>query len=151
MLSYLRYRWKLCLLKAQLNKEFRRDAAAVAKATASGASLSAVEDLKHQQWEENRILADDISQLESVRICQQARRFRVPTPKYSDDELWERSPVIGGWQLTDRGFAVLRADIRKEKNERWLYWEIRTKVVVAIATALTGLVGALIGWAAFWK
>jgi hypothetical protein len=57
-----------------------------------------------------------------------------------------------------KGFAFLRSEIRKEKsdrlkekNERWQYWELRTKVVVALATALTGLVGALIGWAAIWK
>jgi hypothetical protein len=65
--------------------------------------------------------------------------------------MWEQSTNIGGWQLTTKGFATLKADIRKEKNERWQYWELRTKVLVTLATAMTGLVGALIGWAAFWK
>jgi hypothetical protein len=151
MMAYVTYRLKRRWLKARQNREFRRDNAAVAKARAEGASVSAIRDLQRSQWEENRILDDEITQLESRYICKEAYRLRVPVPERSDGELWEESFVIGGWQLTDKGFSVLRSDIRKEKNERWQYWELRTKIVVAAATALTGLVGALIGWAAIWK
>jgi hypothetical protein len=65
--------------------------------------------------------------------------------------MWEQSSVIGGWALTPKGFDKLRADIRKEKNERWQYFELRIKVLIPLVTALTGLVGAMIGWAALWK
>ncbi|MBI5263851.1 MAG: hypothetical protein HY852_18740 [Bradyrhizobium sp.] len=72
-------------------------------------------------------------------------------PPHSDEEAWEKSTNIGGYQLTQKGYAALRAELRKEKNERWQWWELRSKVLIAVATSLTGLFGALIGWLALFK
>jgi len=68
-----------------------------------------------------------------------------------DDDAWDVSNVIGGRALTSKGFAELRAAVRKERNERWAYWELRFKVLAAILTATTGAAGALIGLVAIWK
>lgn len=47
--------------------------------------------------------------------------------------------------------AELRLAIRKERNERWQFWELRLKVVVQLAFALTGVIGAAIGLVATLK
>jgi hypothetical protein len=47
--------------------------------------------------------------------------------------------------------AELRLAIRKERNERWQFWELRLKVVVQLAFALTGALGAAIGLVATLK
>ena len=134
-----------------MENEFKRDEATVAKARAEGANLTAIQDLKQEQFFENCILEDEILQLESRQLCKEAYRYRVPIPNHSDSELWKESNSIGGRQLTTKGFALLISDLRKEKNDRWQYWEARTKVIIPLASALTGLFGVLIGWAAFWK
>lgn len=151
MWSRLLLWWKRYWLRVKLEREYRRDAEAVAEARAKGATPSAVYDLQQQQHFENLILEDELDQLDTRIICKAASRFRVPIPNHSDKELWEESSVIGGWQLTTKGFAQLRSELRKEKNERWQYVELRTKVIIGTAVALTGLIGALIGLKAIWK
>jgi hypothetical protein len=150
MLSYPRYLIERRHLSAQLRAAYKADDLDVARKKASGATASEIYDLKGQQAQENWIIEDELQQLESRFLCLQAHKYRVPIPPHKEPDLWEESSSIGGWQLTAKGFAMLRADLRKEKNERWQWWELRTKVLVALATALTGLVGALIGWAAFF-
>jgi hypothetical protein len=41
--------------------------------------------------------------------------------------------------------SEFRLAIRNERNERWKFWELRLKVVTALAVALTGAIGAAIG------
>jgi hypothetical protein len=41
--------------------------------------------------------------------------------------------------------SELRLVIRKERNERWQFWELRLRVLIAFAGALTGAIGAAIG------
>ena len=41
--------------------------------------------------------------------------------------------------------SELRLAIRKERNERWQFWELRLKVLAQVAIALTGVIGATIG------
>ena len=149
MLGFIKYWWRLHRLRSKLEREYRRDAVAVAELRAEGASSSKIYELQERQHFENRIMEDEISQIESRNLCTEANRFRVPIPH--DEDMWEESSVIGGRSLTSQGFALLRSEIRKERDYRWQYWETRTKVIVTIATALTGLFGALIGWTAFWK
>jgi hypothetical protein len=151
MLTFPEYWLKRRRLMAQLKRGYKADDKAVAKARAAKASAQDIHDLKYEQAQENWLLEDELQQLESRYLCLQANKHRVPIPPHSDKELWEESNNISGWQLTAKGFASLRADLRKEKNERWQWWELRIKVLVALATALTGLVGAIIGWIALAK
>lgn len=140
-------RWKL--IRA-LSKAYKADAAILAKARKEGNSSTALADLSHELDMENWIEEDELSQIESRRLCRTAHRYKVPIPSHQDDTLWEKSTVIGGYQLTTEGFSKLRTDIRKEKNERWQYWELRFKLVVGVATAVTGALGAAIGLLATW-
>ena len=48
-------------------------------------------------------------------------------------------------QLTDKALADFRAAIRNEQKERWQFWELRAKIVTALVTGLTGVIGTLIG------
>jgi hypothetical protein len=151
MFFRIRDRVRLRRMRAALRKTYREDEVRIRKAEADGLRGNALADYKQQLWSENRIVEDEISQLQSRLLCLKASRYGVPVPSYADKEMWEESANIGGWHLTTKGYATLRADIRKERNELWQFWELRTKVIVALATALTGLFGALIGWAAFWN
>lgn len=138
-------------IESKLRKAYRTDNKIIATAKKEGTKQDQLYDLEQSLNFQNRPTEHERDQIRTRYICLKARRLGVPLPDHSDESLWEESNVIGGWQLTDKGFDQLRAAIRKEKNERWHYFELRTKVIVTLATSLTGLVGALIGWAAFWK
>lgn len=98
---------------------------------------------------EKRIYVDEIEQIKSRILCAKANRLGVPIPM--DEDSWHESNVIGGRALTTKGFADLRAAVRKERNEKWSFWELRLKVIGAVLTAATGAAGALIGLVAIWK
>lgn len=150
MLGYIRYTIARRRLSSRLQAAYKDDDRAVAEMQAAGMASVEIYNLKSDREQDNWILEDELQQLESRYICLEAHKYRVPIPPHDDPAFWEQSKSIGGWQLTAKGFATVRADLRKEKNERWQWWELRTKVLVTLATALTGLVGALIGWAAFF-
>ena len=103
-------------------------------------------EIGHDEYSERRIYLDEIDQINSNTLCREANRLGVAIPR--DEEMWEESNVIGGKSLTIKGMSELRTSLRKEKNERWAYWELRFKVVgvvVGIVVALIGLTTVL-GW-----
>ena len=53
--------------------------------------------------------------------------------------------------LTEAALTDFRSAIRRERNERWQYWELRLKVLGALLAGLTGAAGTLIGLIAIWK
>lgn len=65
--------------------------------------------------------------------------------------MWEDVLTLGTRSLTTKGFAHLRSEVRRERNERWQYWELRFKMTTALLTGETGVIGALIGWAAIGR
>jgi hypothetical protein len=75
----------------------------------------------------------------------------VPTPNYAELEPWQTSPYTGRRQLTEKSLAQFRTAIRNEQKERWQFWELRAKIVTALVTGLTGVIGALIGLIAILK
>ncbi len=150
MVSGLKYYAQLLRLKNGLRKAYALDDRLIKEAIAKGTKGNALDDFKHELVMENWIDEDELAQLQTRHVCRAARRYRVPVPPHSDAEMWEQSYNIGGWQLTDAGYAKLRADIRKEKNDRWQFWELRIKVLTTLAVALTGAFGAAIGLIATW-
>jgi hypothetical protein len=122
-----------------------------AKAEAEKKGASELYKIGEEEHFERRVYLDEISQINSKILCSEARRLSVPIS--SAEEMWDESSVIGGRSLSEKGTNELRASIRKEKNERWAYWELRFKVISGILTALTGVAGALIGLATVlgWK
>ena len=116
------------------------------RAKAENKSTTELHEIDREEHFERSIDWDQISKLNSSVVCREATRLGVPIPR--SDEMWEESNVIGGRYLSEKGFSELRSALRKEKNERWAYWELRLKVTVGFLTALTGVAGALIGLAA---
>lgn len=149
MIAYLKYLLKVRKLKkdaAEVRASYDRDAR---RAVTDNKGAAAVQKIYENSYHELRLYEDEIDQLQSRRLCEVAQRLQVPIP--FDDAFWYESNVIGGRSLTVSGRADLRAAIRKEQNERWSYWELRLKVLVALLTSITGAAGALIGLFAILK
>jgi hypothetical protein len=121
------------------------------KAKADKKKDSELYEIGREEHFERLIYLDEIDQINSSELCRRANRLGVPIPR--DEESWEESNVIGGRSLTTKAMSELRANVRREKNEQWAYWELRFKVFGGILTALTGAAGALIGLATVlgWK
>jgi hypothetical protein len=143
------YRWRLWRLKAEERSTLKRYSAARVAAKKSGKGRDVIDNLLREEQFECSIVIDQIAQLKTGCVLREASRYDVPVRWDGDD--WEESGSIGGRQLTTKGFFELQTAIRKEKNERWAYWELRMKVIVVLATAMTGAVGALIGLVATLK
>jgi hypothetical protein len=80
------------------------------------------------------------------QLLKKARRLRVPVPhRYNEDksesEHWCEGRYFGSWNLTNRGIASLREEIRRELKARH---ELRSHWIVWVS-ALTGLVGTITG------
>lgn len=149
MMAGISYYWRLWRLRREdrfVERAYRADRV---KAKKENKGWDALERLQADEWSERRLVQDQIAQLRTGRLWREASRFDIPVPKGED--AWEESSSIGGRHLTASGFHNLRAAIRKEKNERWTYWEVRLKVLTGLATALTGATGALIGLVAIWS
>ena len=151
MLTFPEYWLQRRRLMTSLKKAYKADDKAVDQARAAGLHSEEIYNLKCDQAQEQWLLEDELQQLESRYLCIEAHKYRVPIPPHSDGEAWEKSTNIGGYQLTAKGIAKLRAELREEKNERWKWWELSSKVLIAVATSLTGLIGVLIGWMAVFN
>ena len=121
------------------------------KAKAENKGWEEMERIHFDERSERSIDQDQISKIQTTRLCAIANRIGVPIP--TEEDRWEESQALGGRYLSAKGFSELRNAIRKEKNDRWAYWELRIKVFVGLATAITGAAGALIGLASVlgWK
>lgn len=138
--------WELRKLRGADNltaKAFEKDRVAARKENKGRAE---VEKLAEDERFERSIYQDQISMIQTRRLCGTANRIGVPILWNAD--LWDESTVMGGRYLSEKGFSELRSAIRKERNERWAYWELRMKVIIGLSTAVTGVVGTLIGLAA---
>jgi hypothetical protein len=90
---------------------------------------------------------DERAVLETQRLYRQAYHYGLSLPQ---GDVWDTS-LRGNRQMLQReALAQLRAAVRAEKNGRWQYWELRSKVLGIVLTAATGAMGALIGVIAIW-
>jgi hypothetical protein len=146
MIEKLRTYWELRKLRvtdSQLAKAYEKDRLA---AKAENKGWEELEKIADQERFERSLYWDQASKIQTRKLCGAAARIGVPIPTAED--CWEESGVLGGRHLSEKGFSELRSSVRKEKNERWAYWELRVKVFIGLATAVTGVAGALIGLAA---
>jgi len=152
MLSPTKFYPESWRLRIALRKAYRSDWRLIKEAMRKGQNGLALQKLKHQLQFENEIMEDELTQIETRQLCRKAHRYGIVVPyQYSHPELWEESRSIGGWQLNEEGFARLRGDIRRERNDRWQFWELRLRVLTALAAALAGAFGAAIGLIATWR
>jgi hypothetical protein len=126
--------------KARLDKAYGKEAEALRKAG------------KHQEREEKlaewgadgQLAEDEISEIVAERLINKARRLDVPLPPYPIEgdahqyEFWETSSITGRYILTQKGRALVRDALGKEKRERF---ESKARWV----TLFTGIIGAAIG------
>ncbi len=100
-----------------------------------------MEQLLAEESSEVSPVLEQIDALKTARFCQIANRLMVPWPDYDDKESWEDQHYERGRVLTSKGVWKLKQLIRQEKRER------REGFIIWIA-ALTGIIGALTGFAA---
>ncbi|MFZ3337973.1 MAG: hypothetical protein WA776_19655 [Xanthobacteraceae bacterium] len=87
---------------------------------------------------------EQIIEAETSYLYEVAYRLRIPVPEYSKNELWTNSTRTHRRLLNETALADFRAAIRKEQNVRW-------QLLIGLATALTGVIGTLIGLIALWR
>lgn len=83
---------------------------------------------------------DRISRLQTTFLIDEAQRYLLPTPKFSDDHrgAWERATTAAHYQLKLSAIAELSAAVNRVKKERRDAWQ-------SWVTLLIGVIGALIG------
>ena len=133
----LRSRWKAELFE----HEFRAELATTRRA----GGAEAVRDLLHERAADEYFEYEEAETAFTRSLSLKARSIRVPVPPYpnerEENEWWSYSHSLGEWYLTPKGVDEVRDAIRKEerwraeKRAQWIAW----------VSALTGLVGALIG------
>ena len=86
---------------------------------------------------------DELARYRTEFLTKEARIYAVPLPKSDDAESWNIIPNQTEHDLTTFGFSALRAAIRKERRDRWEYFQIRIALVVAICGLILGFANLL--------
>lgn len=150
----LRTRWKNHKLRSrrrELEKEFD---AVVREAKRKKDQHSADEWYSINGWEFDSIDAE-IKHNDTRDLLDEAEGLYLPVPEPGDESKWIPKDDLNSFEnfavLTPDAMTELRSAIRKEQRERRETVESWAKIVGAIMTILTGLVGAVIGLVAVWK
>jgi septal ring factor EnvC (AmiA/AmiB activator) len=101
------------------------------------------------QWEIDEV-QEEIEELFTNDLLEQATRFRVSIPPYFDEcrarsDDWRELRTRPGYVLTESGVAKIREQIRAEEKwrmERRAHW---FSFVATVVAPMTGLVGAITG------
>jgi hypothetical protein len=105
-------------------------------------------------WEFASIDAE-IKHNDTRDLLDEAEGLYLPTPLPGDGTKWISKDDLNSFEnfsvLTPDSMTELRSFIRKERRERRETVESWAKIVGAIITICTGLVGAVIGLVAVWK
>lgn len=90
----------------------------------------------------------EIAELQTAYLIDRAERYGLLTPERAEGQSWDQTQgSMPYWHLTAEAMIKLRAEIRAEQKERWsvrLLW-------LPLLTALTGIIGTLIGLFAILK
>lgn len=144
MFDWLRYRYKLARLQIAGRKQLK---------VASELIKPAIKDFYVQYWQR----LEELATLQTDYFSNLASKRLIPIPERSTEFLlggsnpnskWRRAKT-GRHLLTDEVLRELRVAVRAERRERLEI--VRTWVVTIVPgfTALTGLIGAIIGLLAF--
>lgn len=146
--------WDLTRRRHRLERQYDADIAA-AKAKGNWDEVNQLEEMK---FSETRACIDAREQIVTRRLLAKAEQFTVSLDEITlpnqQESHWERD-AYGHYSLTRRSFSALRKAVhqaeREYSKERQETWEFRVKVLTALLTAITGLVGAFIGLVALLK
>ncbi len=136
---------KLGWIKKLIDREFKKEIGELRKK----GTRSEIESKEHDYFFEMHLIFADQEALYTERMLKKARRLRVQIPsmpkysshrEYEESEDWEQGPE-GSWNLTVKGIAKVREEIRKE--EKWRR-EGRANWA-AFLSALGGVIGTVIG------
>jgi len=105
-------------------------------------------------WEFDSIDAE-VRHNDSRDLMDQAESLYLPTPGPNEKDKWIPKEDLNSFEnwsvLTPEAMTELRSAIRKEQREKRETVESWAKIIGAIITICTGLVGAIIGLVAIWK
>ena len=88
---------------------------------------------------ERGLIEDRINRIDTNRVQEEAEKFGIPVPSFSDKESWNEDSQSHTIFLTVSTRLRLRQEIRKERRARW---EDRTLCIDRIVLPLIGLIGA---------
>ncbi|MET4361281.1 hypothetical protein ABIB06_001857 [Bradyrhizobium sp. LB8.2] len=110
----------------------------------SKGGADARDELRHDEQFELEEWDEEIDQLTTRHLREQARRLIVPLPAIDDEKAWFESKMFGFRLLTPEGVKIVRSDIRTEQKARWEFWQ--TRVTLGLA-----LIGSVFGILAFFR
>lgn len=128
--------------RARIADVFDRDIAAAKKNKVDWKKLNKIRDDEHFELS---FADDEIGVFESDFLARQATRYRIPVPQDEGD--WQESTPFGRRFLSRQGATKLRNSLRAERKAIWEYWQSR----IALIASVVGIVGGLLGAAAFFR
>jgi hypothetical protein len=147
-MNYLTYRIELAKLNRRLKKVHARISRLTEEIKKAEGPKAAHEASQAEAWE-IFMVDDDIAYLRTRYFRSKADKMLLSLPeRKKEDGYWEESDYLGRWVLTMEGIAHVRELIRKEQKERLEVTSHRIAIWTGILTALTGLIGVLIGFVA---
>lgn len=106
-----------------------------------------LQQLYEEREHESAPIEEELSWLETRWLLDKARRLHLPVPETptgeDEDADWIRMDS-GRWCLKPEGHSKIRALIRAESKEQ-------REALIAYATLIIGIIGALTGLIAVWR
>src|SRR6266508_5950311 len=139
MIEWIKYKcavWRLSRQKRGARRHYKRLHHQAEKDEKSAEELFR---LRHQEASDCGAIGDELARVMSRRLVMQAERLGVPVPR--DEACWDETYLTGARHLNVKGYAELRIEIRKERDERWKFWQLRVSVLVGLLAGLTGAIG----------
>jgi hypothetical protein len=145
MFDWLRYRYELARLE-RLKRKTTRSYDRALNDAADNHKMDEAEALLCKEEHEIAPLNDLVAKLVSDRLIAQGKKYLIPVPMEdlnirlgkTESENWKVSLRTYQRYLTPSAIVALRSTIRAERKER-------TELAFRWLTALTGLIGVLIG------
>lgn len=150
--------WHLKRLYSELKKTRRKFNKKIEKTQKSlkkeGKSFKeihqALHPLRTDMYSELTIIEDSIKSYMTESLISEAKKLFLEIPYYSEvdsknEELWSGVSSIGEYHLTQKGIDILKESIRKERLDISLERNERMKRWILPITALSGLIGTIIG------
>ncbi len=88
-----------------------------------------------------------VDRLTSRYWVNRTRKYHIPEPDYGKSPYWDQNNFFGGYNLTVAGIDWIQNRLYEKGKKRWEFWLAFTPGI----TALTGLIGTIIGLAAILK
>jgi hypothetical protein len=85
-------------------------------------------------------LKEKAAGLRTEFLTKEARYYVVPLPEKDDSDMW----TMSGEFLTEKGIHSLRTLIRKERRDRWEYFQIRIALTLSLVTFVIALINFFI-------